>query len=88
VRDSGDGRAVVDLTDGSSCGPFEIASGPAGPQGEPGPPGEVTNQQLNDAIASTSANTNAVATLDTPYDDPEKETLRQKLNELINAQRR
>ncbi|MCX6900519.1 MAG: hypothetical protein NT105_17710 [Verrucomicrobia bacterium] len=48
------------------------------------PSGMVTGQQLTDATAGTSA----VATLDAPYDDPEKEALRQKLNELILAQRR
>jgi len=42
-------------------------------------------QQLNDAIASTSANTNAVQLLDPNADMP---TVIAKLNELINAQRR
>ncbi|MEQ1862537.1 MAG: hypothetical protein ABMA13_21670 [Chthoniobacteraceae bacterium] len=65
--------------------------GPPGPQGEPGPqgpPGEVTTAALTAAIAGTSANTNAVPTLDTPYADPEKEELWQRLNELILAARR
>jgi hypothetical protein len=59
---------------------------PQGAPGEPGPPGEVTTAQLDGAIAGTSANTNGVATLDDP--DPDPETLRQKLNELILAARR
>ena len=56
--------------------------------GPAGAPGEVSNQQLADAIAGTSNNSNAVGTLDTPFDDPEKETMRQKINELVNALRR
>jgi hypothetical protein len=59
-----------------------------GPQDPPGPPGEVTNASLATAIAGTSANTNAVATLDTPFADPDMEALRQKLNEMILAARR
>jgi len=170
VRDPGDGRAMVDMSDGTSYGPFTVASGPAGPQGpagadgrsltprgdwnswtpynpgdvvayngnvyvafdyasgttpdadgrwrlmtivgpagpagspgpagDPGspgspgpegpqgPPGEVTSQQLTDAIAGTARNPTYIGTLDTPYDDPEKEAMRQKINELINGIRR
>jgi hypothetical protein len=36
VRDSGDGRAMVRLTDGSTYGPFTVAGGPQGPQGNNG----------------------------------------------------
>ena len=36
VNDDGTGRAVVALTDGSTCGPFSIASGPQGPEGNAG----------------------------------------------------
>ena len=36
----------------------------------------------------TSNNTNAVATLDTPFTDPDSEALRLKMNEMILAQRR
>ena len=66
-------------------------AGPEGAQGPPGPegpPGEVTQADLSNAIQTTSANTNAVSTLDTSFADPDMETLRQKLNELINALRR
>lgn len=62
--------------------------GPAGADGPQGPPGEVTNAQLSTAIAGTSNNTNAVATLDTPFADPDAESLRQKLNEFLLAARR
>ena len=71
---------------------------PAGPQG---PVGEVSAQQLADGLAATlssatadsSANSNPVATLDTPFtNDPptlaDMEVLRAKLNELITAMRR
>jgi hypothetical protein len=59
--------------------------GSPGPEGPQGPPGEVSNQQLADAIGGTSANTNSVQTLDTYADLP---TAISKLNELINALRR
>lgn len=43
---------------------------------------------LNDAIQTTSQNSNSVPTLDTPFADPDAEALRGKINELINALRR
>ncbi|MEO6784953.1 MAG: hypothetical protein ABI318_02365, partial [Chthoniobacteraceae bacterium] len=69
---------------------------PVGADGIQGPPGEVSAVQLNDAIATalatatanSSANTNAVATLDTPFADPDSESLRLKMNEMILTQRR
>ncbi len=86
-----DGRWRVMTITGPAGG-----QGPAGNDGSPGPQGpqgEVSAQQLNDAInsaigtaaASSSANTNAVQTLDTYADLP---TAISKLNELINALRR
>ena len=67
--------------------------GAQGPQGSQGSPGEVTATMLSTAIAGTSANTNVVATLDTPFaNDPptlaDLEVLRAKINELITALRR
>jgi len=59
--------------------------GNTGPQG---PPGEVTNSALSNAISGTSSNTNAVSTLDTPFADPDAETLRQAYNSLVLAARR
>jgi hypothetical protein len=60
--------------------------------GAQGAPGEVTHAAMagaiSTAIAGTSSNTNAVATLDTALADPDSETLRLKINELILAQRR
>jgi hypothetical protein len=60
--------------------------------GAQGAPGEVTNAAMDGAIASaiagTSNNTNTVATLDTALADPDSEALRQKINEMILAQRR
>ena len=61
---------------------------PRGADGTPAPPPEVTLPMLDAAIASSSANTNAVGTLDTPFADPDAEALRQKLNELLLAARR
>jgi hypothetical protein len=71
--------------------------GPEGPQGPPGADGEVTNDAMtaaiDAAIAGTSANSNAVPTLDTPFaNDPptlaDVEMLRAKVNEMILAARR
>ena len=78
-------------------------AGPQGPQGEAGPQGdsgsqgergpqgmqgEVGLQQLNDAISGTSRNSDGVSTLETPFADPDAETLRLKVDELIAALRR
>jgi hypothetical protein len=62
--------------------------GPEGPIGPQGPPGEVTQNDLAQAIQGTSNNSNAVPTLDTPFADPDAEALRVRLNELIGALRR
>jgi hypothetical protein len=67
---------------------FGIPRGNDGANGSDGAPGEVSQQQLDDAITGTSANTNNVSTLDNSYADPEMEELRQKLNELILNGRR
>jgi hypothetical protein len=43
VSDNGDGRAIIEMSDGSTYGPYAIASGPQGPPGAdstvPGPEG-------------------------------------------------
>ena len=60
------------------------------------PPGEVTNAALASALASalatavsgTSNNSNAVLTLDTPFADPDAESMRLRFNELVLALRR
>ena len=68
--------------------------GPQGPQGNEGnqgpqgPPGEVTQAALDAAILGTSANTNAIGTLDTVFPDPALEEIRAKINELILNGRR
>jgi hypothetical protein len=60
--------------------------------GAQGVPGEVTNAAMDSAIATaiagTANNTNAVATLDTAFADPDAETIRQAFNALVLAQRR
>ncbi len=58
------------------------------PQGLPGQNGEVLASQLAAEIMTTSSNTNAVGTLDSPFGDPDMEAMRQKMNELILALRR
>ena len=81
-------------TDGAPGAPGAPGTdGQQGPQGPTGASGEVSNATLASAIAGTSASTNAVATLDSPFiNDPlsmaDGELLRAKINELILAQRR
>ena len=62
--------------------------GTNGTDGIQGPPGEVNEAQLSSAISGTSNNSNAVATLDNPFPDPDAETLRVRFNELVLALRR
>ncbi len=71
------------------------SEGQQGIQGEEGPqgmPGEVSLQQLTDAIATTSSNSNGVSTLEMTVNDPptqgEVQLIANKLDELINALRR
>ena len=94
----GENATVSVVFDGSNVRfTFNIPRGFDGPQGMQGSPGEVSTAQLNDAvanvIASTSANTNAIATLDTPFaNDPpslaDMEVMRAKVNEMILNGRR
>jgi hypothetical protein len=67
---------------------FGLPRGADGINGTDGAPGEVTAQQLLEAVDLTSSNSNAVSTLDNGYSDGEAEELRQKVNELIVALRR
>jgi|APTNR8051073442_1049403.scaffolds.fasta_scaffold20288_3 hypothetical protein len=71
---------------------FEIPQGDPGNPGDPGPPGEVSSMQLNDAIQTTSANSNSVAELAGAISDPpqqmEVQAIADKLDELILALRR
>lgn len=67
---------------------FEIPQGDTGATGPQGSQGEVSLMQLNDAIQTTSANSNSVATLDAPFGDPDTEAPRNKVNELIQMLRR
>ena len=61
-------------------------------QGPQGPQGQVTPQQLSDAIAGTSANSNAIALLGLTVSDPptqsEVQAVASKMDELILAMRR
>ena len=54
--------------------------------------GEVSQQQLDDAISGSSANSNGVSTLGLAVSDPptqaEVQQIADKLDELINALRR
>jgi hypothetical protein len=66
--------------------------GGTGADGPQGPPGEVSSAQLNDAIQTTSANSNSVAELAGAVSDPpqqmEMQAIADKLDELILALRR
>ncbi len=65
------------------------AQGPQGPEGPQGPPGEVSPQQLSDAIAGTSSNVNSVSLLSMIVSDPpqqfEVQAIVDKIDELINT---
>ena len=67
-------------------------NGTNGIDGAQGPPGEVTQAALDAAIAGTSANSNAVATLGLTVSDPptqaEMQAIASKQDELILALRR
>lgn len=83
--------SLKDLIDAVPAGP----PGPEGAQGPPGPagpPGEVTTVALEAAIATTSSNSNAVATLgeiaDSSYNQPQLQNLINKMDELITILRR
>ena len=86
--------ATVDVSfDGTNVHfTFGIPQGSDGATGAAGPPGEVTQVDLDNGLLNTlnqtSANTNAVSTLDDSFADPDMEALRQKMNELILALRR
>lgn len=91
----GEAASVQTSFDGSNVHfTFAIPRGSDGNQGNngsdgaQGPPGEVTNVQLAAAIADTSHNTNSINTLDSAFADPDMETLRAKVNELILNGRR
>ena len=100
--DPGNPATVTTFFDGNNVHfTFSIPRGAQGEQGIQGPPGEVTTAALNTAITNalttaagnSSANSNAVPTLDTPFaNDPptlsDLESLRTKINELITALRR
>jgi hypothetical protein len=99
VYDDGMGRAVVQMSDGTTYGPFTIASGPAGADGAPGPQGpmgEATmgdiQNAVNNAIAGTSNNSNSVSILDMTISDPPTQTdvqnIASRLDQLILALRR
>ena len=66
--------------------------GDPGQQGETGPPGEVTTAALDAGLAAvtagSSANSNTVPLLNTPFADPDAEALRQAYNDLVAALRR
>jgi hypothetical protein len=96
--------AMVSLAGGELRFSFALpegATGPAGqqgndgqqgPTGSQGPPGEVTQTDLNNAtlnmLAQTSSNSNAVDELPNAFSDPDAESLRLRLNALIQTLRR
>jgi hypothetical protein len=71
---------------------YGIPRGNDGSSGADGAPGEVSFQQLTDAIDTTSSNSNGVATLGLTVSDPptqaEMQQIADKLDELIQALRR
>jgi|GEM_PF-216287 len=92
----GDNATVQTSFDGSNVR-FQFGiprgfPGNDGGNGPQGPPGEVTNMQLNSAINGTSNNSNGVNTLVMTVSDPptvgEVQAIASKLDELILALRR
>ena len=84
-------KALIDAVPAGPPGP-EGQEGAQGPPGPAGPPGEVTAVDLNNAIQTTSNNSNTVAmlgeTADISYNQPQIQNLMNKVDELINALRR
>ena len=94
--------AVVDAVNTLPAGdPAEVSVSVVGgvlhltfsiPAGQSGPPGEVTLADMNAAIATTSANSNAVVNLNElaegTYNQTQMQNLINKVDELINALRR
>ena len=88
------GRRYVSLAGGTLHFAFDV------PQGQQGPPGEVSQSQLsndlvncqnasvNTALPLTSSNSNAVSLLGVSSGDFTMQTVIDKLNELLNALRR
>jgi hypothetical protein len=84
---------VQTIFDGSNVRfQFGIPRGNDGMNGAQGPPGEVSQTDLNNGLLNTlnqcSNVSNGVSTITNSYTDPEAEELRQKVNELIAALRR
>jgi hypothetical protein len=71
---------------------FDGNNGNDGQPGTPGAPGEVSQSTLDNAIATTSANSNGVTPLNLFISDPptqgELQAVANKLDELIQALRR
>jgi hypothetical protein len=71
---------------------FDGSPGGNGNDGQPGAPGEVSQSTLDNAIATTSANSNGVGLLNLFISDPptqgELQAVSNKLDELIQALRR
>ena len=98
--DPGQAASVQSWFDGSTVHfTFGIPRGGDGSNGMEGPqgtPGEVTNQQFNDAMSrpssGTSANTNGVSTMgqsaDGSYNPTQMQDVLNKMDELILALRR
>lgn len=92
--DPGQNAAVSVMFDGSNVRfTFSI---PRGADGAQGASGEVTTAQMDNAITTavgnaiqgTSGNSNAIATLDSSFADPDAESMRIRFNELVMALRR
>jgi hypothetical protein len=91
--DPGQQATVQTSFDGSNVRfQFGIPRGNDGMNGAQGPPGEVSQTDLNNGLLNTlnqcSNVSNGVSTITNGYTDPEAEELRQKVNELIAALRR
>jgi hypothetical protein len=89
----GDNATVGTSFDGTNVRfTFGIPRGNDGAQGSQGPPGEVTHNDLNNAITGTSSNSNGVSLLGFTVSDPpsqsEMQAVVDKIDELITVLRR
>lgn len=80
-------KHVRDLTCAEDAGFFGLGVHLFHPAAQ-GPPGEISQAQLDNAISGSSANPNNESTHDSPFADPDLEAPCQKLNEMILNGRR
>jgi hypothetical protein len=94
IHDDGTGRAIIELSDGTSYGPYTIANGPPGangadgapgPQGPPGADGEVTYNYLSTQLYNYVRKPSSLDYLTGGVSDPPTQAEVQAMYDKINA---